>query len=346
MAVLDSIYNTIAGNIDSLVTGKYAAIVGLVEGPLQVGLAINLIVCGYAIMRGIANEPWGAYLTTWFKAYLVILAATSNFGPWAATLAQNLPDQLVSALGGTNIAGQFDSFIQNTAAASYALVLTSKPYVEELPVLGVPLPDLFAYFLFFLVLIGAYLGASIALVLALFLKFALAITIAVGPIFVGLLVFNSTSGMFFGWLQSALNYSIQSAALALSFVFVTGTVWSFASSVAAGGDSRVAIYLALIYQLAIILVGAFLMLQASSIAASFGGGAASGAGLVSAILPSSRTTRRLAAGGSRLASRGAGAIRRGATRVSRGGVPGATAAVRTASTGITSLRGASSTGPR
>lgn len=346
MAVLDSIYNTIAGNIDSLVTGKYAAIVGLIEGPLQVGLAINLIVCGYAIMRGISNEPWGAYLTTWFKAYLVILAATSNFGPWAATLAQNLPDQLVSALGGTNIAAQFDAFVQNTASASYSLVLTAKPYVEELPVLGIPLPDLFAYFLYFLVLIGAYLGASIALVLALFLKFALAITIAVGPIFVGLLMFNSTSGMFFGWLQSALNYSIQSAALALSFVFVTGTVWSFASNVSAAGDSRTAIYLALIFQLAIVLIGAFLVLQASTIAASFGGGAASGAGLVSAVLPSSRTSRRLAAAGTRLASRGSAALGRGGIRTARAAATGAGNATRAAASGITSLRGASSSAPR
>lgn len=348
MAVLESIYNSIAGNIDSLVTGKYSAIVEIVQGPLQVGLAINLIVCGYAIMRGISNEPWGAYLATWFKAYLVIVAATSNFGPWAATLAQDLPDQLVAALGGTNIAGQFDAFVQSTSSAAFSLVSKSKPLIDKLPLLGIPLPDLYAYLLYFVILIVAYLAAAIALVLALFVKFGLAVTVAVGPIFVGLLMFSSTSGFFSSWLSAVLNYAIQGAALALSFTFVSGTVWAFAAKISATGDARIAIYLALILQLVIVLVGGFLILQTSAIANALagGGGGASGTQFVSSVLPSPGAAGRFATGAARLGARVAASAARLGARGLRAGssaaASGARAAARSASGGISRLRGASS----
>lgn len=345
MAVLDSIYNTIAGNIESLITGKYAAIVGLVEGPLQAGLAINLIVCGYAIMRGIANEPWGAYLTTWFKAYLVILAATTSFGPWAATEAQRLPDQLVSALGGSSIAGQFDQFIQTTSKAAEAVSAQAEDWTINLgPGISFTIPDPIAAILYYVVLFFAYVVAAIALVFALFVKFGLAVSIAVGPIFVGLLMFNSTSGFFSSWLGAILNYAIQSAALALVFQFVVGTVFSFIGIVQADGAGAAAVYGALLLQLVIIFVGGFLIVQTSAIASSLagGGGGASGSALVNAIIPSPRSSGRAVLGAARSVRRATGRRLQG----SNAGGPGPTQTTERSSTGITSLRGASSTGPR
>src|SRR3546814_4570840 len=67
---------------------------------------------GYAIMRGVSNEPFGNYLSTWLKSYLVIIAATSSLAPAIASAAQSLPDQLAAALGG-NMATSFDSFVSN-----------------------------------------------------------------------------------------------------------------------------------------------------------------------------------------------------------------------------------------
>lgn len=332
-----SIYSRIAGDIDGLVSGKYGAVVGLVSGPLHTAMAINLMICGFAIMRGVANEPWGAYLTTYFKAYLVILAATSNFGPWAASLAQSLPDQLVSALGGTSIGGQFDSFIERTSAAAYGLVAAAPKWEWDLTFTTFQTDDWGAWALYFGVLVATYVSAGIGMVMALFIKFGLAVTIAVGPIFVGMLMFNSTSGLFFSWVGAVLNLSIQSAAIALAFVFVSGSVWSYAANAVGAGGDWVAIYSALVFQIVIVLIGGFLFLQASAIGSFAGGGGASGSPLVSAVLPSSRAWSRIGAG---LGGRAIGA--------GRGGLGAAGAAIGRARerrwnpSGITRLRGASS----
>lgn len=337
MAVLDAIYTSVAGSIDGLVTGKYSAVAGLVSTPLQVGMGINLVVCGYAIMRGLTNEPWGSYLTTWFKAYLVVLAATSNFGPWAASAAQQLPDQLVSVLGGDAIGGQFDAFVQSTTQAAQAVSDGAEPWnFDAGPVLGtIAIPDLFAIFLYFLIYIAAYLVAGIALVLALFVKFGLAVTIAVGPIFVGLLMFNSTSGLFFGWLGAIINYALQSAALALVFVFVSGSIWSFISTTQSSGAGAPAVYGALLLQLVLVIIGGALIFQAPSVASAIAGsGGASGSPLVAAVIPSSRTVRAATRGG----IRAGGAV---ASRSGRAVGGAARRAIAQVGPGIRRLRGAS-----
>lgn len=336
VAMFDSIYNAIAGNIDGLISGKYSAVVGMVSGPLHTAMAINLMVCGFAIMRGVSNEPWGAYLTTYFKAYMVIMAATSNFGPWAASLAQSLPDQLVGALGGTSIGGQFDTFIETVSAAAHGLATSAPKWNWDLGIASFETDDWGALFLYFCVVIATYISAAVAMVMALFIKFGLAVTIAVGPIFVGMLMFNSTSGLFFSWVGAVLNLAIQSAAIALAFVFVSGSVWSYAANAGAAGGDWLAIYSALIFQVAIVLVGAFLFLQASAIGSFAGGGGATGSPLVSAVLPSSRSLGRWARGGGR-------AI--GGTRGALGSAGAAWGRARERAwnpAGITRLRGASS----
>ena len=58
-----------------------------------------------------SNEPFGNYLGTWLKCYLVILAATSTIAPQIAAAAQQAPDQLANALGGGALNATFDAFV-------------------------------------------------------------------------------------------------------------------------------------------------------------------------------------------------------------------------------------------
>src|SRR3546814_11347384 len=97
---LDQIYNMLEGQITGALAGRYAAVQGLVEAPLHTAMAINLVVVGYAIMRGVSNEPFGNYLSTWLKSYPVTIAATSSLAPAIASVAQYLPDPLPAATRG------------------------------------------------------------------------------------------------------------------------------------------------------------------------------------------------------------------------------------------------------
>ena len=251
----------------------------MMRGPLQTAMAINLIIVGFGIMRGIINEPWGAYMVTWFKAQLVILAATSSFGPWLGSVAWNLPDQLAAAFGAGPMAGVFDAHIGEVSNAAFALAAKAPKWKF---VLG-EVPDPVALFLGTLVTISSYLTAAIGLAMALVTKFSLAVIIAVGPIFVGALMFNSSSGMFFNWLGAAIGAAISSAAVVAVYAFVSSTIWSLESS--AAGRQPFQVYAGLIEMGIISFIGGYLLLQAPNIANIGGSGGASGGGLVSMMMP-------------------------------------------------------------
>lgn len=323
--MFDSIYSTLVGRMGSI-WSAYGSVAGLVSGPLQAGMAINLMVVGYAIMRGVTNEPWGAYIGAWIKAQLAIAAATSSFGPWLGSVAWGLPDQLAAAFGGGSGGAQFDNFIQAVSAAAWATRDAAPHWVIDLGVTSWETPDWIATILALLVIVLAYVAAGIAVTIALFTKFALAVTIAVGPLFVAGLMFPSSSGMFFSWLGAALNAAVNAAAVAAALTFVSGTIWGFAQNATAGAGTPSAAYMALIAQAGIVLVGGFLIQQAGSIASFAGGGGASGGGLASAILPSSRTVYRGLGGGAKATGRGA--------------VAGGKAAGAAVKAGVNRLRGA------
>lgn len=287
--MLDSIYSTLTGQMENIWTG-FSTVAGLVSGPLQTAMAINLMICGFAIMRGIVNEPWGAYLSTWVRAQLAIAAATSSFGPWLGSVAWTLPDQLAGALGG-GAAGGFDAFVASVSNAAWQAAESAPKWAVNLGVTTFDMPDAFAFILACIVMVCAFVGAAIAMVMTLFTKFALAVTIAVGPLFAAGLIFNSSSGMFFSWLGAVLSAAVNAAAVAAAMAFVSSTVWSFATSAQASGGDQIVIYGLLIAQGLIAIVGGILVLQAGSIASFAGGGGASGSSLVSAVLSAPKSAR-------------------------------------------------------
>lgn len=282
--MLDAIYNNLDGNMAS-VWQRYNDVSALVVGPLQAGMAINLILVGFGIMRGLINEPLGAYLSTWFRAQLVILAATSSFGPWLGSVAWGLPEKLTQVFGGNPIGGQFDSFVASVGNAAWATAEAANSWPVDIGVAAFEIPDLLAWLLAVIVWASAFLAAALAMVTALYTRFALAVVVAVGPLFAATLMFNSSSGMFFSWLGAAMNAVINAAAVAAALVFVQSAVWDFAATAQADGNP-LAIYGLLISQAVIVFIGGTLIQQAGSIASFAGGGGASGSGLVSAMLPS------------------------------------------------------------
>ena len=282
---LDAIYNMLEGQITGTLAGKYAAVMGMGSGPLQTAMAINLVIVGFAVMRGVSNEPFGNYLGTWLKCYLVILAATSSLAPQIASAAQQAPDQLAGALGGGALSASFDTFVNNAVEPAMKIHASMEPWYEG-GFLDIVIPNLATGLMVLLIMLLAYLIAAVAMVMVLFVKFGLFMTIATMPIFVGALIFPSSSGLFFSWLGAVLNYAIQTAAISIALLFVMGLVSAIPGAVGVGaGSSTWAALGAMCLQLVAVAVGGFLIAEARSIGSFAGGGGSSGAGFLAALYP-------------------------------------------------------------
>lgn len=282
---LDAIYNMLEGQITGTLAGKYAAVMGMVSGPLQTAMAINLVIVGFAVMRGVSNEPFGNYLGTWLKCYLVILAATSSIAPQIASAAQQAPDQLAGALGGGALSASFDAFVNSAVEPAMKIHAAMEPWYEG-GFFDIVIPNLATGFMVLLIMFLAYLIAAVAMAMVLFIKFGLFVTIATMPIFVGALIFPSSSGLFFSWLGAVLNYTIQAAAVSIALMFVVALVSAIPGAVGVGpGSSTWAAVAAMCLQLVTVALGGFLIAEARSIGSFAGGGGASASGFLAAMYP-------------------------------------------------------------
>lgn len=276
--------------IVTLVVDKYAAIADMVRGPLIMSAAIYIAVVGFAVMRGVVSEGWGALMASGFKLALIIAAATGSYGSWVAASANELPNSFSAALGGSAVGGEmFDTFVKE--ARSNARDVTAKaPLLFKDSALFEPMNDPVISLLAAATTFTAYAVAGFGLALLLFAKLALGIVLVFGPLFVALLVFDSTRGLFFGWLSQTLNFIILTAILTIMVTFVSGTVLVVTQQMTAAippDAPNVSPYVEILgAQIGIMFLGGVFFLQAPGLASGIAGGGAAGFGqFVSAVLP-------------------------------------------------------------
>src|SRR3546814_13933716 len=111
-----------------------------------------------------------------------------------------------------------------------------EPWTIDIWLTEYTIPNPITLIVLLLMIFLVYLIDAAALTMVLFLKFGLFVTIAVMPIFVGALIFPSSSGLFFSWLGAVLNYAVQSAATTLARVFVVSVVGSIPVQIGTGGS--------------------------------------------------------------------------------------------------------------
>jgi type IV secretion system protein VirB6 len=292
--IFQYIYNQTDPVITTLVADKYGAIVDVVRGPLLVGITIYIVAVGYAVMRGVASEPWGHLLSSMVRLAILWLAVTSFYGVWVAQASVGIPNQLTAAVGGSaNPGAALDSFV-NSVSNNVITVIKNAPPMWDNEVMG-RADNIVDQILGGVVGLVAFTVAGIALAIMLFAKLALAIVVVFGPIFVALLLFDSTRGMFFGWLGHALHYVFLIAIIALLVSFLSGVILTTCQAIgsqipAKGGDNNIPYLFALIAMMGILIVGGFIFMQAPGIAnMAGGGGGGGGVALAAAALVGARS---------------------------------------------------------
>jgi|GEM_PF-3088694 type IV secretion system protein VirB6 len=353
MGVFGTIYDTLDAISGTAVADAAANAASLAQGAVVAGIGVYMLVACYAVLRGIAGEGFGHVITQGIKASLVLLAVTSGIGGVTAASVNGWPDQLGGGAAG-NVGAQADQF---TSRITSDLTEAIDEIRDEIIAEGEESGGVFGFIDESTAVFAAYLTwgilmvvaifpiamahflAAIMVTIAVFLKFALAVTAAFGPLFVGLLLFDSTRPMFFTWLQAALSYALATVILGITigFIFDVGNATTDTILNSIGGYSGAHVDATIIAMLAltgIYFVGLFFILQAQGIAQGMsGGGGGSGAGVAGALIPSTFTVRALTRGAS-------GAVSRASSRFGAAGRGVGTAAGNAARWGsVASRRG-------
>lgn len=257
-------YDFIDGKLDTFLNQDANQVMAQVSGPLRAALVLYVLLYGFAILRGAIQEPLVDFAIRSLKLSLIVmLATTAAYGSWISTpLFHTLPDTLASAIGGQttgSAGGAFDEFFSRVG------YLGEK--IAKQATIQNPMPILVSGGVWVIGALAAALGFGIFLLS----KVALALLIALGPIFVACALFDASRRYFWGWLSQAVNYLVLMALIVVVFQLILSLVGAQWGAID-GQDPETG---GLIFIALCLLAGIF-FLQIPAIAAGIAGGASAG----------------------------------------------------------------------
>lgn len=203
---------TVDCHVETLAHSGYAALFqtnGAFSGLLTTALTLYVAMFGFRLMLGQGQLRAGDLVLSAVKIGAVLALAT-QWGTYQTVVYETLfkgpgqlADALVTALGSDR--GQGDVF-DRLQRAFDLMTGVSDSMAKGAPAQGSPFLGGAGFGAFSLnIAASILLLSSLGVILA--AKIVLGLLLAVGPIFVALLLFDSTRGLFEGWLRASLGFA-------------------------------------------------------------------------------------------------------------------------------------------
>ena len=257
-------YTFVDGKLDQFLDAGASRVIAEISGPLRLALVLYVLLYGIAILRGAIAEPLMDFAVRSIKLTLIYMLATrAAYGDWVSQpLFHTLPDSLARAISGatgTDAGTAFDQFFSRSAYLGQKAAKAATPFNW--------LPLVVSGAVFVIGTLVAALGFGIVTLA----KVALALLVALGPIFVGCALFDASRRYFFGWLSQAVNYLVLFALIVAVFQLILALVADQWASI----DGQDPVVSGLLF-IALCLLGGVFFLQTPAIASGIAGGASAG----------------------------------------------------------------------
>lgn len=198
--ILVTAYNEVTSRLDNFISSTESSITSSIHTSVIAAATLYFTLYGIAILRGTVREPFMEIAIRGIKIAIVITLATQSaaYNEWVAQpLMHTIPDGLAQAVsgekGGAQVFADMYSKVQALAASVWH---NSSGTIEPIYAALVGIILIFCG--------GLYTGVGTALLIV--VQIALALLVALGPIFIGLFMFEPTRRWFFGWLGQAVNF--------------------------------------------------------------------------------------------------------------------------------------------
>ncbi|WP_267347025.1 type IV secretion system protein [Sphingomonas sp. GM_Shp_2] len=302
-----SLFTTMYGYVESAIAGAVASfgsgLVAFVAAPLALAATIYFLLLGFAVLRGAIQAPLRELVFQAAKVGFALAAAsTVGYTVFVVNIATELPGEIISAGSGTAVANPgttFDNYVADTGKLASRMAEANGRVQSQTPRgltdFQTPLIQLectiITYGCVIILYAFAYLSAAIGFCIVIFAKLAVAICVALAPLALACLLFNSSRWLFDGWLKQSANYILLMVVMAIMTKFITGLQEAAMNSILeAIGDGSAfntmentyitlsigVIVTATLACCAIYIVGSIFFFQSPAIAAGIAGGASSG----------------------------------------------------------------------
>lgn len=266
---LQNIFETVDRAVADYIQSTAGNVVDAVAPVANQMLTLYIILWGFAMYRGVIQEPVLDAAFRLMKVAIIMNLAIS-VGTYSALIANNLyvlPEYLVGLFG--NGGTTADSKATLDRVLSDALNASQSAYEKA---------DIFdnpgAYLVAAIIWISAFGSVGYAAFLIILTKVMIAVLLGIGPIFVICLMFESTKKFFEAWLGLALNYALISALCIAIVKFMFG-MFADAAKGALEASHTDEFGIASIASLLLMSIVSFLcLMQVQNLASSLAGGIA------------------------------------------------------------------------
>lgn len=235
-------------------------------------LIIYMMFWGWSMMRGIIQEPVTDAVNRFIRLSIILGLATSLglYQTYIVNFLWNTPDALASVITSNSAAANNGQFLDELFTQQYKF---GSQFIEKARASESLIPDVAMIIAGWAVWVFSALIVGYAGFLMVLSKFGLAILIAVGPIFLLMLVFESTKRFFEQWLGQCITFILLVVLTAASIRMLFGIVRTYMIAIeninGSGSDTQYAQIFPLVF---LCLVSVLVLLQLPSIASGLAGG--------------------------------------------------------------------------
>lgn len=207
---MESLISHVDSIILGFVQGSFGSLTVTIQILWQLMFIIFIAVYGYKV---IISGRFSASDLVWHCLKIIILLVIATEWDTFFLLVYNMATDLPSDLAGLLIAAAADNIgsganDENSANQALSIFFDRGMTVSSKLLEGAGWSDFGQYMYSGLVWFGTIGLTGYSTMLIVLSKLAVAILLAVGPVFILLLVFTNTKSLFEGWLRTLLNYAI------------------------------------------------------------------------------------------------------------------------------------------
>ncbi|TDW20767.1 type IV secretion system protein VirB6 [Rhizobium azibense] len=202
--------------LETFISSGTANIATWVSGPLTVALTLYVVLYGYLVLRGSVQEPILEFAFRAMKLAIIVMLVrnASEYQTYVTGLFfETLPKEISEALnsGAAPSASTFDSLLDKGQKGAQEVWARASWPVDIVTGIGG------------MMVIGAsFIVAAIGYIVSLYARLALAIVLAIGPIFIALAMFQPTRRFTESWIAQLANFVIlQVLVVAIGSLLIT-----------------------------------------------------------------------------------------------------------------------------
>ncbi|WP_225040721.1 type IV secretion system protein (plasmid) [Rhizobium sp. T1470] len=210
--------------LETFISSGTSNIANWVSGPLTAALTLYVVLYGYLVLRGSVQEPILDFAMRAIKLAIIVMLVrnASDYQTYVTNIFfETLPKEISQALnsGTAPSASTFDSLLDKGQKCAYEIWSRASWPVDIVTGIGG------------MMVIGAsFIVAAIGYIVSLYARLALAIVLAIGPIFIALAMFQSTRRFTESWIGQLVNFVIlQVLVVAIGSLLITCIDTTFTS---------------------------------------------------------------------------------------------------------------------